>query len=149
MTARWGGERHTFLIIIRYCGNGGLSASATLSILATISPRNASAAASSPAAARASGRDAGLLQLDELMSWVRHNKGKLVAEALAALPDARFDPSVVKYAYVADFGTQYVDALYGPAFHVNKADDKGNTLLTVSAQNGRLKIAQLLVRGGR
>ena len=100
------------------------------------------------AASRAAARDAGLLQLEELMSWVRHNKGKQVAEALTNLQDGRFDPALVKLTYVTDVGTQYVDALYGPAFHVNKTDDKGNTLLTVAAQNGRQKVAALLIRKG-
>lgn len=100
------------------------------------------------AAQRAAARDAGILRLDELMSWVRHNKGKLVAEAVASVPDGRFDPAYVRDPYVPDVGTVYVDVLNGPAFHVNKGDDKGNTLLIVAAQNGRLKLAQLLVRKG-
>jgi hypothetical protein len=105
-------------------------------------------AAEAGAAGRATARDAGVLRLDELMSWVRHNKGKLIGDALAPLPDVRFDRSLVKTPYLEGFGSQYIDMLAGPAFHVNKADDKGNTLLLVAAQNGRQKLAQLLVRKG-
>jgi hypothetical protein len=82
------------------------------------------------------------------MSWVRHNKGKLLGEALASITDGRFDKSVLRAPYVPGYGTQYIDMLSGPAFHVNKADEKGNTLLLIAAQNGRTKVAQLLIRKG-
>ena len=105
-------------------------------------------AAENAAADKAAQRDAGVLKLDELISWVRHNKGKLLSEALAAIPDGKFDPSLLKAAFLPGYGTQYIDMLNGPAFHINKADDKGNTLLLVAAQNGRQKLAQLLIRKG-
>lgn len=104
--------------------------------------------AENAAAARAQAREGSMLKLDELTSWVRHNKGKQLAEALAGLPDVRFDAGLVKTQFVPGFGTEYIDSLNGPAFHINKADDKGNTLLTVAAQNGRMKVAQLLVKKG-
>jgi SAM domain (Sterile alpha motif)/Ankyrin repeats (many copies) len=93
-------------------------------------------------------KDAGLLKMDDLVSWIRHNKGKQVAEALAVLPDGRFKVEQIKTAYVPGFGTEYISALDGLAFHVNKTDEHGNTLLMVAAQNNRLKMAQLLIRKG-
>jgi CheY-like chemotaxis protein len=104
--------------------------------------------AEAAAADRAKVKDAGLLKLEDLMSWVRHNKGKQVAEALTPLPDGRFKVDLVKNAFVPSFGTEYVSSLDGLAFHVNKTDEHGNTLLVVAAQNNRLKMVQLLVRKG-
>jgi hypothetical protein len=92
--------------------------------------------------------DAGALKFDELSSWTRHNKSKLLSEALAVLPDGRFDTSLVADPFARGIGTVYIDMLNGPAFHINKADDKGNTLLLVAAQNGRQKLAQVLIRKG-
>lgn len=97
---------------------------------------------------RARSKDAGLLKMDDLVSWIRHNKGKQVAEALAVLPDGRFKTDMIKSPYVPGFGTEYVSSLDGLAFHVNKTDEHGNTLLMVAAQNNRLKMAQLLIRKG-
>lgn len=54
----------------------------------------------------------------------------------------------VRVVLTEDFGTQYDEALLGNRFHINSADDHGNTLLTVACQNGRLKIAQLLIKKG-
>lgn len=93
-------------------------------------------------------RDAGTVRFEEMMSWVRHNKGRLISEALAAIPDGKFDESLIKAQYVSGYGTQYVASLSGPAFHANKTDDKGNTLLTVAAQNGRARIVQTLLKKG-
>ena len=92
--------------------------------------------------------DAGALKFEELSSWTRHNKSKLLSEALAVLPDGRFDTSLVAQPFARGVGTVYIDMLNGPAFHINKADDKGNTLLLVAAQNGRQKLAQVLIRKG-
>lgn len=100
------------------------------------------------AEAKAAARDVGVLKLDDLASWVRHNKGKQLSEALSTLPDGKFDRSLIKSQFVQGFGTQYIDMLNGPAFHVNKADDKGNTLLLIACQNGRTKLAQLLCKKG-
>jgi len=92
--------------------------------------------------------DAGALKFEELSSWTRHNKSKLLSEALAVLPDGRFDTSLVAEPFARGVGTVYIDMLNGPAFHINKADDKGNTLLLVASQNGRQKLAQVLIRKG-
>lgn len=104
--------------------------------------------AETAANARAQLRDSSLLKLEELMSWVRHNKGKQLAEALSALADVKFEPGIVKTPFVPGFGTEYIDELNTPGFHVNKTDTNGNTLLSVACQNGRMKVAQLLVRKG-
>lgn len=93
-------------------------------------------------------KDTGLLRFEDLVSWIRHNKGKQVAEALSPLPDGRFNPDLVKSPFVPGFGTEYISSLDGLAFHVNKTDEHGNTLLIVAAQNNRLKVVQLLVRKG-
>ena len=93
-------------------------------------------------------RDQGTLRFEELASWVRHNKGKLLGDALAMLPDGKFDEACVKAQYVSNFGTQYMDSLNGPAFHMNKTDDNGNTLLHISAQNGRKRVLQQLLKKG-
>ena len=50
--------------------------------------------------------------------------------------------------YVDSFGTQYIDALNGPAFHINKTDETGNSLLSIASQNGRFNMTKLLVRKG-
>jgi CheY-like chemotaxis protein/alpha-beta hydrolase superfamily lysophospholipase len=46
------------------------------------------------------------------------------------------------------FGTAYDEAIEREQFHVNKTDDHGNTLLLTAAQNGHLKVAQLLCTKG-
>jgi hypothetical protein len=105
-------------------------------------------AAEAEAEQRAELREAGVLSLPEMAVWVRHNKGKLLGDALVQLPDGKFDVAAVKSAMVSSFGTQYIDALNGPAFHINKVDEAGNSLLSIACQNGRMKMAQLLVRKG-
>jgi hypothetical protein len=95
--------------------------------------------------------EGGVLRLEALLSWIRHDKGGLVAEALAPLPDARFALSraaLVARPFVPGVGTEYAPALARAPFHVNAADGHGNTLLTVAAQNNRLRCAQLLLRKG-
>jgi len=64
------------------------------------------------------------------------------------MPDGRFETAYIKQQYVSNFGTQYIDALNGTAFHVNKTNDDGNTLLHIAAQNGRLKVVDLLMKKG-
>lgn len=88
------------------------------------------------------------LKLDELISWVRHGKNKKVAEALATLPDKKFDKRDVATQFIDGFGTQYQDAIQRQRFHINSVDEFGNTLLLVAAQNGNIKICQLLVLKG-
>ncbi|KAJ8602420.1 hypothetical protein CTAYLR_001223 [Chrysophaeum taylorii] len=85
---------------------------------------------------------------DEVFSLVRHGKIKKLKEALRALPARRFDSSLVKVAYVEDFGTAYVDSYEREHFNLNKVDAHGNSMLVVAAQNGNIQIAKLLVAKG-
>ncbi len=50
--------------------------------------------------------------------------------------------------YVEDFGTSYIDGYNRLAFHINKTDDHGNTMLMISAQNGNSKICKYLIQKG-
>ena len=50
--------------------------------------------------------------------------------------------------FVPEHGTVYVDGYTKLIFHVNKTDDYGNTLLSLAAQNGNMKIAKFLVSKG-
>jgi len=50
--------------------------------------------------------------------------------------------------YLENFGTSYVDGYERLAFHINKADEHGNSMLTLAAQNGNMKIAKYLVAKG-
>ena len=88
------------------------------------------------------------LRLDELMRMVRHNKGKKLATALKSLPEKRFDMSIIKAPFVPGFGTQYDDALNALPFHINQADDNGNSLILTAAQNGLLSVSKLLTSRG-
>lgn len=88
------------------------------------------------------------LRLEELMSWVRHNKGKKLVQAFNSFPEVAFDTRDVLVQYLDDFGTQYQDVLARQAFHINSADQHGNTLLIVACQNGHQGIATLLLRKG-
>jgi len=97
---------------------------------------------------RADIRESGMMRIEEMAVWVRHNKGKLFSDALSNLPDGKFDVAAVRSQYVDSFGTQYIDALNGPAFHINKTDEHGNTLLSIACQNGRFNMSKLLVKKG-
>lgn len=55
-------------------------------------------------------------------------------EALDPMPSKSFDPQHVAAPYVEDFGTAYVEAYEREPFNLNKADEFGNTLLTICAQ---------------
>ena len=88
------------------------------------------------------------LRYDELVSWVRHGKSGKLAEAFQKMPDRVFDKHDLEAQYVDGFGTQYIDVVRKSFFHFNKTDDHGNTLLTIAAQNGQMKCAQLLVSKG-
>lgn len=81
-------------------------------------------------------------------SWVRHGKAQKLTDAFAHLPDQPFDSATVVSPYLEDYGTQYEDALARRKFHMNSVDDYGNSLLVIAAQNGQMKIAQLLIRKG-
>ena len=54
----------------------------------------------------------------------------------------------VQVAYVEDFGTSYVDGYTRLPFHMNKADEHGNTMLIHAAQNGNMKLAKYLISKG-
>lgn len=101
------------------------------------------------------------ISLTELMSIVRHSKFTLLKEALDYLPNKSFDKSLVRVFYIykcwcnafqvpylENFGTSYVDGYERLAFHINKADEHGNSMLTLAAQNGNMKIAKYLVAKG-
>ncbi|KAJ1456598.1 hypothetical protein M885DRAFT_463166 [Pelagophyceae sp. CCMP2097] len=88
------------------------------------------------------------LHFEEIALFVRHGKYKKVLEALEGLPNKKFDSSLVKVAYVNDFGTAYLDSYEREHFNLNKADEHGNTMLLAAAQNGNLKIAKLLAQKG-
>lgn len=87
-------------------------------------------------------------QFDELATMVRHGKYKSLKTALDPLPTRPFDPSTVKVQFVAGEGTVYDDATERHVFHINKGDDKGNSLLLLAGQNNSIKIAELLVKKG-
>ncbi len=85
---------------------------------------------------------------DSIASWVRNQKYKKLKEIFNGLPNKRFDPSLVQVQYVEDVGTAYVTTYDRMSFHLNKVDQHGNTLLHISAQNGNLHIAKLLLSKG-
>ena len=85
---------------------------------------------------------------DELAMMVRHGKYKTLKKALEPLPDRDFDPSTVKKQYLPEAGTVYDDATQRLVFHINMCDDKGNSLMTLAAQNNSIKGAELLLKKG-
>ena len=85
---------------------------------------------------------------DKLMSLTRHGKLKDLEAELGGAPVGPFDPADVQIQYIDGFGTQYADNLTRLQWFINKADEFGNTLLTVAVQNNRMKIAQLLFSKG-
>ena len=84
----------------------------------------------------------------ELISFVRHSKFSLLKDALDFLPNKKFDKSLIKSQYVVDHGTVYVEGYDRLPFHLNKTDEHGNSLLSLAAQNGNLKISKYLVTKG-
>ena len=87
-----------------------------------------------------------LLDHNELVSWVRHQKYEKLNEALDKLPDKLFDASGTKMQYLDSRGTIYtMEELKNV---LNKSDEHGNTLMHVAAQNGNIRIAKLLVQKG-
>ena len=85
---------------------------------------------------------------DELATMVRHGKYKQLKKALGALPDRLFDTSAIRIQYAEAQGTLYSDATERNVFHMNKGDDKGNSLLSLAAQNNSARVAELLVKKG-
>lgn len=89
-----------------------------------------------------------VVAFSEFCTLVRHGKLKQLKEALASVPEQRFDPLTVLQAYSPGVGTVYDDVLEKSVFHVNKSDENGNSPLLLAAQNNSLKVAQLLVAKG-
>jgi len=85
---------------------------------------------------------------DKLFSMVRHGKYKQLQEAFENLPDRPFDPIDVQHQFVAGIGTEYTEERRRLAWWINKIDDFGNTLLHIAAQNGKERIAKLLIKKG-
>jgi hypothetical protein len=86
--------------------------------------------------------------LNEMFSLVRHSKMALIKEALDFLPNKKFDQTLIQANYVLDNGTVYSDGYERLPFHINKVDEHGNTMLSLSAQNGNLKISKYLLAKG-
>jgi ankyrin repeat protein len=72
----------------------------------------------------------------------------MLKAAIDYLPTKKFDKSLVQAAYVLDTGTIYKDGYERLAYHINKIDDYGNTLLGISCQNGNLQTCKYLVAKG-
>jgi hypothetical protein len=86
--------------------------------------------------------------LMELFSYVRNSKFAMLKAALDYLPSKKFDKSLVQAAYIPQNGTVYVDGYERLAYHINKVDDYGNSLLSVSCQNSNAQICKYLVAKG-
>jgi len=89
-----------------------------------------------------------ILDIDDLCSWVRHQKFETLQNALQHIPIKLFDESNIRIQYVEGYGTAYVDGYGMSKFAINKTDDHGNTILHVAAQNGNIKIVKLLIQKG-
>jgi hypothetical protein len=88
------------------------------------------------------------LSLPDMMRCVRHNKGKKLATMINSLPDKPFDSTTIKAQFVAGYGTQYDDVTASLPFHINMADDHGNTLAIACAQSGQLELLKMLIGKG-
>ena len=88
------------------------------------------------------------ISMEELFSIVRHSKYPLLKEALDYLPRKDFDKTLVSVPYIEDNGTAYKDAYDKLAFHINKVDEHGNTMLTLACQNGNVKVTKFLMSKG-
>ena len=88
------------------------------------------------------------ISLEELFSLVRHSKFSLLKEALDFLPNKKFDPTLIQANYILDNGTIYQDGYEALPFHINKADQHGNTMLSLAAQNGNMKVSKFLINKG-
>jgi hypothetical protein len=86
--------------------------------------------------------------LPELLSLTRHSKFNYLKDALDYLPDKVFDKALVQVPFIENQGTLYTDGYENLPFHINKADEHGNTMLCLAAQNGNKKITQYLVQKG-
>jgi pimeloyl-ACP methyl ester carboxylesterase len=89
-----------------------------------------------------------ILDVEAVFSWVRHQKLDTLRQALQDIPDKRFDEINVRVQYMEGIGTVYLEDYNKVKFSMNKTDDYGNTMLHVAAQNGNVKIAELLIQKG-
>uniref|UniRef100_K3X4W4 SAM domain-containing protein n=1 Tax=Globisporangium ultimum (strain ATCC 200006 / CBS 805.95 / DAOM BR144) TaxID=431595 RepID=K3X4W4_GLOUD len=89
-----------------------------------------------------------VVSFQEFCTLVRHGKVKQLKEALANVPDKRFDALTVIEPFRAGVGTIYDDLLEKSVFHINQRDENGNSPLLLAAQNNSLKVAQLLLTKG-
>jgi hypothetical protein len=88
------------------------------------------------------------IPLEELLSLVRHSKFSQIKEHLDYLPNKNFDKTLVQVNYVPDHGTVYMAGYERLPFHINKMDEYGNTMLSLSCQNGNTKITKYLISKG-
>jgi ankyrin repeat protein len=113
----------------------------------------------SPSAAAPSGQESAkenvaganlkvVVSFPDFCQLVRHGKLKQLKEALANVPDRKFDALTVMQPFAAGVGTVYDDLLEKSVFHINKGDENGNSPLLLAAQNNNLKVAQLLLAKG-
>ena len=86
--------------------------------------------------------------IDDLSRWIRNQKDSKIKEILRHIPNHDFDSSNVRVQFVDGLGTAYIKTIDDQAFHINKCDEHGNTLMHVAAQNGNTKIAMFLVTKG-
>ncbi|OQR95077.1 hypothetical protein THRCLA_08026 [Thraustotheca clavata] len=89
-----------------------------------------------------------VVKFEELCSMARNGKLKSLKEALERWPDKPFDKLSVKTPFIEGAGTQYEESLERLAFHMNKTDEHGNTLLTLATQNNLLKVVQFFLSKG-
>lgn len=89
-----------------------------------------------------------ILDVEAVFSWVRHQKLDTLRHALQGIPDKRFDEINVRVQFVDGIGTFYVEDYDKVKFSMNKTDEYGNTMLHIAAQNGNVKIAELLIEKG-
>ena len=144
-------------------GGGGLGAMSTLGPSASVAPGRTGGGASTYTggglpdgtvisgmagdASTVAGAGTGL-SFEDMMQWISFGKAKKVANALKTLPEQRFEVATLQAQFVEGFGTQYSDHLSGVDFHINMADEHGNTLLLKAAQSGQGHLAKLLVQHG-
>lgn len=86
--------------------------------------------------------------LDNLIRWTRSKKLQHIQESLGPIPSKLFDKTNVRVQYVEGIGTVYNKDIENQRFHLNKADEHGNTLLHIAAQNGSIRLGKFLLEKG-
>jgi len=86
--------------------------------------------------------------MEELISWVRHQKYQKLKEGLDHTPNTRFDKTCLRVQFVEGYGTAYSEIYEREPFNLNKTDEFGNCLLHIAAQNGNIRIGKILVQKG-